>query len=132
MGMLLRLFRLGRIPAEEKQVLLNESSARTIEHIWVKVKLKSFRSKRKRTNWQVRILWGALMVTDQRIAAWIMGRRMVNAPWSEGRPEGLSIDSPKEGSLRFAFRAEDFDEQASGQVELVFYTPQARQLAARW
>ena len=132
MSAVLRLFRLGKVPGPAKQILANEGSARIAENLWVKIKLVNFRAPGKRTSAQIRILWGALMVTDQRIAAWVMGKRMVNAPWNQGRPDGLDIDCPKEGSLRFRFMAEDFSDKASGKVELVFYTPLARHLAARW
>ena len=132
MSFILRTLRLGQVPKAEKQALTAEGSVRVAEHLWVKLKLRHFKGPGKRANYQVRILWGALMATDERIAVWVLGRRMINAPWGRDRPRGLRIDCPKDGSLRFDFKAEDFSQKARGQVELTLYTPLARQLAARW
>lgn len=134
MSLVLKALGLGRIPAGERRAVLAdgaEGEALIIENAWVVVGLTRFRAPGRYVSRRKRLMWGALVVTERRLAAWVGGRRMVNVPLGPDRPPGLAIDRPKPNRLRLAFEAGQFVDRASGRVELIFRTDRAGRIMAR-
>ena len=121
-----RLFGWGQLPKAMRPILESEGIALFDEGLGGTITLRNYRSPTRWSSYRCSWFTGSLVVTGIRFAAFSISRPLINVPLDVERLRLLDCSIEKGTKLKVAYDAADFDDNATGKVELRFRTAKAR------
>ncbi|MDQ7784869.1 MAG: hypothetical protein RDU20_18445 [Desulfomonilaceae bacterium] len=125
-SILYRLLGLGKIPKAYGEVLESEGVLLAEEGLGGSVVLRDFKAAGKRFKRHKSWFSGSVALTSKRVIAFAFSKQIINVPFDDPRFAKLACETPSDTRLCFSFRAEDFNTETAGMVEVGFTTPKAR------
>lgn len=128
---LYRLFGLGKIPAALAAELAAEGAVLADEGFKGTATFLNFRSPSRICNWKRQWITAAIVTTGVRLRAFQYSSPIIDVTYADARFRRLDFSVEPDGALLAAFDAGLFHDDWSGRIEYRFFTPAARDFAAR-
>ena len=125
-----RLLRLGHVPRKVLPTLESEGIWILDEGIQVDLVLRRYRAPGRRFGYRRELLSGSIVLTQERIVAYVWWGTLFNVSLGDPRLSALSVSTSAPGFLKVAFDAGDLQQGRSGTVECRFHTDLAMEFAA--
>ena len=126
--LLYRLFGLGGIPKDALDQIRREGVVLRDEGIGGSMTFRRFRAPGRYHGWKRSWFSGSVVLTRQHFLAFTYSKPVIGIAWNEDKLRQLDVRVEGENTLCVGFEASVFHEDASGQVEVRFSTPLAREL----
>jgi len=131
-----RLLRIGHVPRKVLPTLESEGIRILDEGIRVRLELRRYVAPGRRFGYRHQVLSGSIVLTQERIAAYVWWGTLFNVSLVDPRLSTLSVSTPTPDLLKLGFDVGDFQQGRSGRVECRFHTDRAEDFAAavggRW
>lgn len=129
--LLCRLFKLGTLPDVQRVRLTAEHILLEQEGLCGSITLKNYRAPGTRCTWRRRRFFGALVLTEKRLAAFRGASALIDVALDDPRLRRTHVSLETPETLCAAFSAGLFDANASGEMEIRFTTDLAGAFAGR-
>ncbi len=122
-----RLFGVGAIPRDARDRIQRQGVVLQDEGIRGSVTFRRYRAPGKYFGWRRTWFSGSLVLTRRHFLAFQYSRPIIGVPWDDDKLRELDVRLDGEETLSVAFDAATFDQNASGEIEVKFSTPLARE-----
>ena len=126
--LLYRLFRIGKIPKVVADQIQKEGVLLQDEGIGGSITFRNFRAPGRRHGWKRTWFTGSIVLTKDHFLAFNFSKPVIGLSWAEDALKELNCSLEKENILCVKFDASTFNEDWSGDVEVRFRTPLAKQI----
>ncbi len=123
-----RLFGLGGIPKDAEAQIRREGVVLQDEGIGGSVTFRRFRAPGRYHGWKRSWFSGSIVLTRRHFLAFQYSKPIIGIAWGEEKLQQLDVRVEGEDTLCVGFEASAFQEDASGEIEVRFSTPLAREL----
>jgi hypothetical protein len=130
--LLYRLFRIGRLPRDERRRLESEGLRLIDEGIPITVSWRRYREPGTYIARRHQSTSGAVVLTERRLALYICRRPVLDVALDAPHAGRLALTRPVENTLSIRIEAEDFKPGCTGTVSYLLLTAGAEALARAW
>jgi hypothetical protein len=127
-ALIYHLFRLGRLPLADKKQLQAEGVQQIVEGIHITVTYRNYKAPGKYFSYKSQMLVGSIALTQQRIIAYAINRKIMNIAYAHKGFAQLSIRTETDYKLLIGVDASIMNSKSSGSIEFCFHTCKAGQL----
>ncbi len=127
-----RLFRMGRLPRQERERLAAEGLECLVEGIPITIAWRRFRQVGHRIHAHQQNATGAVAITRERLLVYAFSKRVLDIHLSDPTTDRVTIGCPNPDTLSIRLEAGDFNPDACGQITYWLMTAEAATLANLW
>ena len=130
--LLYRLFRIGRLPREQRARLEAEGLCCIDEGVSIAMSWRRYREPGRYIARRRQNATGSVALTQRRLFLYVFSQPLLDLDLADPAADRLAVDRPAPETLSISLNAEDFRPGCSGQMTCWLSTPQAELLFDLW